>query len=205
MINRFGRSKESNPVSSRVQSVNVSLLDLAKSFGLIGATAWGGPYAALPRVETELIRRRGWITEDELHELIAVAAIVPGPTFAVLAGLIGYRLRGAIGSAVSIVGLITPSAAVVILIATVASAEALAGPLAPLQRAVAVSVLGITVGSSWRLYSAKMARSSRETLFWGSVVTVAVIASLGIGLPALGVTLGGLVVGMWLVQEKVAE
>jgi chromate transporter len=190
---------------SQTKNANVSLLDLVKSFGLIGATAWGGAYAALPRVEVELIHRRGWITEDELHELMAVAALVPGPTFGALAGLVGYRLRGAIGSALCIMGLIAPSAAVVVLIAMAASAETLAGPLAPLRRSVAVAVLGITVGASWRLYAAKAAKSSRHTAIWGTVVLVAVTASLGFGLPALWVTLGGLVVGMWLLKEKVSK
>jgi len=77
------------------------LVDLAKAFLICGLLSFGGGYAMIPIVESELIVGRGWLTLATFTEIIAVAEMTPGPVAVNTATFVGYRVAGLAGSAVS--------------------------------------------------------------------------------------------------------
>ncbi|AWW30649.1 chromate transporter [Echinicola strongylocentroti] len=60
----------------------------------LSVTAFGGPQAFLAMVLDIMVRKRHYITEEELWELNALCQVLPGPTSTQTISAIGYRVGG---------------------------------------------------------------------------------------------------------------
>jgi chromate transporter len=154
-----------------------SLTEVSRFFLWLGAVSWGGMYAILPRVKTE-VSERGWMPAEDFGPLMAAATLVPGPSFVSMAGLIGYRTRGAVGSLVAMISLLIPPTVLVSgALIFLASGPAM-GALAPAIRLVTVAMAGVLLGNAWKLMSAAPMRAMGLLLF---VATgAAVLAGLSV-------------------------
>jgi len=94
----------------------VRLRNLFTVFAKIGAFTIGGGYAMIPLIESEM-DRRGWIKEDELPDIIALAQSAPGVLAVNVAIFAGYKLRGVKGSIAAAFGTILPSFLIILAIA----------------------------------------------------------------------------------------
>jgi chromate transporter len=81
-------------------------------FSQIGLSSFGGSVAVW--MHREFVERRGWLEESEFAAALAVARIMPGVNIVNLAVLIGQRLKGLIGAAAAVAGLLTGPILVVI-------------------------------------------------------------------------------------------
>lgn len=75
-----------------------SLRQLAGYFLQLGTWGFGGPIALVGYMHRDLVEQRGWITEEDYKEGLALAQLAPGPLAAQLAiylGYVRYRVRGA--------------------------------------------------------------------------------------------------------------
>ena len=54
------------------------LVDLFKTFFKIGMVTFGGGYAMIPIIETEVTEKHQWMKKEELLDLIAIAQSCPG-------------------------------------------------------------------------------------------------------------------------------
>lgn len=61
----------------------------------LSITAWGGPQAHIAMFLRTLVEKRGYITEKDFLELIALCQILPGPTSTQIITSLGFRLGGA--------------------------------------------------------------------------------------------------------------
>ena len=93
------------------------LAKLFFSFFKIGAFTFGGGYAMIPLMQTEIINTHHWLTHNEFMEIIAIAEMTPGPVAINSATFIGFRTAGVLGSAVATLGVILPSVITVLIIA----------------------------------------------------------------------------------------
>ncbi|NVO30272.1 chromate efflux transporter [Hymenobacter lapidiphilus] len=75
-------------------SAPTSLRELAGLFLRLGSTAFGGPAAHVALMEEEVVRRRGWLTQQQFLDLLSAANLIPGPNSTELAIHIGYERRG---------------------------------------------------------------------------------------------------------------
>lgn len=99
----------------------VSLWRLFLVFSKIGAFTIGGGYAMIPIIEREM-KRRGWISEEELPDIVALSQSAPGLLAVNISIFAGYRLRGVKGSVAATLGSILPSFVIILLIAMVFTA-----------------------------------------------------------------------------------
>lgn len=86
------------------------------TFFKIGAFTFGGGYAMLPLIQSEVLRN-GWISQDELLNFIAVSESTPGPFAINIATYIGVTLGGFFGAVFSTLGVILPSFLIILLVA----------------------------------------------------------------------------------------
>ena len=86
----------------------VSLWSIFTVFAKIGAFTIGGGYAMIPIIQDEMARR-GWISEEELPDIVALSQSAPGVMAVNISIFAGYRLRGVKGSIAATLGSITPS------------------------------------------------------------------------------------------------
>lgn len=91
-------------------------LDLFLTFFKIGAFTFGGGYAMLPLIQSE-VTNNNWISTSELINFIAISESTPGPFAINLATFIGSNLAGIIGAVCSTLGVILPSFIIIIIVA----------------------------------------------------------------------------------------
>ncbi|SHL11518.1 chromate efflux transporter [Hymenobacter psychrotolerans] len=92
---------------------STSLPELALLFLRLGTTAFGGPAAHVALMEEEVVRRRGWLTQQQFLDLLSAANLVPGPNSTELAIHIGYARRGWAGLLVAGICFILPAMLIV--------------------------------------------------------------------------------------------
>src|SRR5438132_9081049 len=64
----------------------------------LGSFGFGGPIALAGYMRRDLVEARGWYSEDEYQQGLAIAQTMPGPLAAQLAMWLGYLERGARGA-----------------------------------------------------------------------------------------------------------
>ncbi len=178
----------------------VSLPALAATFVALGATIFGGMYAGVSRLEREIVQRRKWLTTQDISVAMIVATFVPAPRFLALGAVIGFRLRGWLGAIAASVALVAPASLLILAAVIALPPELLSGQLAPLKRAIAVAVVGIILGTAWRLL--KMAQKSGGfismglfTLPAGHLLALGIVVVLILGAPIIPVVLVSVLAG----------
>lgn len=94
----------------------VSYWQIFITFAKIGAFTIGGGYAMLPVIQNEIIRK-GWLTEDDFTDIVALAQSAPGLLAVNISIFTGHKLMGTKGSVVATLGSILPSFVIILLIA----------------------------------------------------------------------------------------
>lgn len=84
-------------------SNKISLFSLFWVMAKIGAFTIGGGYAMILIIQKELTGR-GWISEEEFPDLIALSQAAPGLLAVNISIFTGYRLRGTAGAIAATVG-----------------------------------------------------------------------------------------------------
>jgi chromate transporter len=77
-------------------------------FAKVGAILFGSGYVLVAFLHTGLVVERGWLTEAQLLDAIAVGQITPGP-LSTTATFVGYLLGGWPGAAVATLGMFLPA------------------------------------------------------------------------------------------------
>ncbi|GAB2444817.1 chromate efflux transporter [Nocardioides hungaricus] len=71
--------------------------EVALAFLRLGIIAFGGPVAHVAMMREELVRRRGWVSDERFLDLVGATNLIPGPNSTELAIHLGYdraRWRG---------------------------------------------------------------------------------------------------------------
>lgn len=87
------------------------------SFFKIGAFTIGGGYAMLPLIEREFSEKQGWVSHEEMVDILAIVQSLPGVVAINSSIFIGYRVAGIPGALVAAAGMIIPSFVTILLIA----------------------------------------------------------------------------------------
>jgi len=82
----------------------------------IGLFSIGGGLATLPFLK-ELVNKYGWITSQELIDMIAIAESTPGPIGINAATYMGYKTAGVFGGIAATLGIVVPAVIIVSIIA----------------------------------------------------------------------------------------
>nr|MCR5404943.1 chromate transporter [Butyrivibrio sp.] len=93
-------------------------LDLLLGFLKVGFFAFGGGYAAVPLIR-DVVLSHGWLDDEALTYMIAVAESTPGPIMVNLATYVGSLRAGFPGAAVATVAVVFPSFIIVVLIVNI--------------------------------------------------------------------------------------
>lgn len=78
-------------------------------FFKIGLFTFGGGYAMISVIETEFVKKRGYLSDEELMELITVAESTPGPLAINSATYVGFKRGGVLGAIFATLGVALPS------------------------------------------------------------------------------------------------
>ena len=93
-------------------------LQLFLTFFEIGLFTFGGGYAMISLIRDKALLF-GWLTEEELLNMIAVSESTPGPIAVNMATFVGSTQGGVLGSLVATLGVVLPSFIIILLVCAV--------------------------------------------------------------------------------------
>lgn len=93
--------------------------ELARLFLRLGVTSFGGPAAHTAMMHDEVVRRRGWVSDEQFVDLVGATNFIPGPNSTELAIHLGWERARGWGLVVAGVCFIAPAALIVGVIAWV--------------------------------------------------------------------------------------
>ena len=91
-------------------------LELFLTFLQVGAFSFGGGYGMIALIR-ELTLEHGWLSEETLLNMIAIAESTPGPIAVNMATFVGVGQGGVLGAFVATLGVVLPSFLIILLIA----------------------------------------------------------------------------------------
>lgn len=123
------------------------LLELFITFFQIGLFTFGGGYAMISLVSEQTLAR-GWLTEAELLNMIAVAESTPGPIAVNMATYVGSSQAGIPGSALATLGVVLPSFIIILLICAVTKNFMQLEPVQAALQGVRPCVVALILGTA---------------------------------------------------------
>ena len=90
------------------------------TFFLIGLFTFGGGYAMIPMIEDQIVGK-GWMTDAQLSDFIAISESTPGPFAINISTFVGSQTAGILGAVCSTIGVVLPSLIIIILVAIILS------------------------------------------------------------------------------------
>ncbi len=92
-------------------------LKLFITFFKIGLFSFGGGYAMLPLIQTEVVDINNWVGISEFTDIVAISQVTPGPIAINSATYIGYTVTNSVfGSFFATLGVTLPSVIIMLII-----------------------------------------------------------------------------------------
>ena len=165
-------------------------LQLFLTFLEIGAFSFGGGYGMISIVR-EKVLSHGWLTEDEILNIIAVSESTPGPIAINMATFVGSTQGGVLGSILATFGVVLPAFCIILMISAILrnflkykGVQAFLGGVRP-------AVVGLILATS-------------INMFLTSIVGLSGIGS-GIPFDPKGLIIFGILVGVGYFGKKVLK
>ncbi len=156
----------------------------------IGSIVFGSGYVLLAFLRADLVVHRGWVTDGQLIDAVAIGQVTPGPVFTT-ATFLGYLLRGPAGALAATVGIFLPAFILV----------AASGPLIPLLRRSATAgafLDGVNVASLALMaaVSYQLARSTIVDWLAAILAMASLVLLLRFRINSAWLVLGGAAIGI---------
>ena len=152
---------------------SVPLSRIAREWGRIGVTGFGGPPAHIALPRQLCVEDHPWLTAHEFEDGVAATNLLPGPASTQLAIFCAWRLRGRLGGLIGGVCFIAPGLAIILALSAlflsahpplwVQGAAAGAGAAVP---AVALNAALVLLPASWRRAGGARAPRIRWVLYF---------------------------------------
>ena len=95
------------------------IFDLFITFLKIGAFTFGGGHAMIPLIQKETVEKKGWISDEDIFDVVAIAESTPGPIAVNSATFVGYKTAGFFGALAATIGVVLPSFVIIFIISGV--------------------------------------------------------------------------------------
>lgn len=177
------------------------LLHIFLVFARIGVSTFGGGYSALPVMQHEMVDKEGWLTEEELTDIYALAQCMPGLIFLNCAVLSMRPRKGRAAAWSAAAGVVTPSFFIILLIAAILYQFFDLPVVVHAFNGIRVAVAATVLHSAWRLTK----NGVKDPLT--AVVFAAALVLLLLKVDAIPIILGGAAVALlqWYLKKRRAS
>ena len=145
------------------------------TFFKIGAFTFGGGYAMIPLIQREAVDKHGWVTEDDILDIIAIAESTPGPIAINSATFVGYRACGVLGSVAATLGVVLPSFVLIFAISFVLRQFQEIKAVQYAFQGIRAGVLALLCKALWGMYKKNKKNWASYIVMAGSFVLTAVV------------------------------
>jgi chromate transporter len=165
----------------------------------LGTWGFGGPVALIGYMYRDLVEKRGWISESDYKEGLALAQLMPGPLAAQLSIYLGFVHYRVVGATLVGIAFVLPSFVMVVALGALYVAYGGIGWMQAVFYGVGAAVIGIIALSAYKLTTKNI---GKDKLLWGIFLVsaaVTVITQSEIVWIFLG---GGVLVWLWRAPPK---
>lgn len=166
---------------------------LFKSMFMLSACTFGGGFVIVSLMKKKFVEELGWLEEDEMLDITAITQSSPGPLPVNASVIIGYRMKGIVGSIIAVLGTIIPPM-VVISIICVFYAQFRANPyinmaLQVMRAGVAAVIIDVTWNLAKNVWNGK-------SIFYIVLMIIAFMSTCIFGVSAMLIILICLAIGI---------
>jgi chromate transporter len=141
----------------------------------LGTWGFGGPIASVGYMQRDLVERRGWLTEAEFLDGVALGQTMPGPLAAQVVMWVGFLRRGWAGALATAAAFIAPSFLLVLAVAVIYARYSGLAVVQSLFYGIAPAVMAIIAIAAWKL--ARLT-NRRDTRLWAISAVLAVVTAV---------------------------
>jgi chromate transporter len=138
----------------------------------LGTWGFGGPVALVGYMYRDLVEKRGWISEADYKEGMALAQLMPGPLAAQLAMYLGYVHFHIVGATLVGLAFVLPSFCMVVALGAAYAAYGGIGWMQAVFYGVGAAVIGIIALSAWKLTTKNI---GKDRLLWAIFLVSAAV------------------------------
>ena len=128
------------------------LWQIFSTFFKIGAFTFGGGYAMVPLIQREAAEKHGWVTDEDILDIVAIAESTPGPIAINSATFVGYRACGILGSVCATLGTVLPSFLIILTISGILREFQENVYVQYAFRGIRAGVLALILKAMWGMY-----------------------------------------------------
>lgn len=150
-------------ISSPAVTTSYTLWQLVRYMLGLGTWGFGGPVALAGYMYRDLVERRGWISESDYKEGLALAQLMPGPLAAQLAIYLGYVRYRVVGATIVGLAFVLPSFFMVLALGAAYVAYGGIGWMQAVFYGVGAAVIGIIALSAYKLTTKNV---GKDKLLW---------------------------------------
>jgi chromate transporter len=185
-------SQQAGTGAEAVQASAPGLGSFLRYFLGLGTWGFGGPIASVGYMQRDLVERRGWLSESEFLDGVALGQTMPGPLAAQVVMWVGFLRRGWAGALATAGAFIAPSFLLVLAVAAVYARYSGLAVVQSLFYGIAPAVMAIIAIAAWKL--ARLTNRRDMRLWVISVVLAAVTAVTGAEIAPLFIAAGLLMI-----------
>lgn len=175
-------------------SASERLGELAKLFLKLGVIGFGGPVAHIAMIESEVVKRRQWLTRQHFLDLLGATNLIPGPNSTEMAIHVGYIYAGWLGLIVSGVCFILPAVLITSGLAWIYVNYGNLPQVAPLLYGIKPAVLAAIINALWGL-GKKAVKTQKLLIIAFGVVMLLMLTKLN---EVVALLMGGVLGMIWL-------
>ena len=175
-------------------------MTVAREWGRIGCTGFGGPPTHIKMLRDLCVDREGWLDAAEFEDAVAACNLLPGPASTQLAIFCAWRVRGRPGALIGGAAFIVPGLIAILALAAVFLSGSPPAWVLGAGAGAGAAVAAVAVQAAWSLQPASRLRAREEGSIWrwaaflvaGGVAAATigpwlVVVLLGCGLAELGI------------------
>lgn len=128
----------------------------------LSVQSFGGGTATLTLIRRAAVDEQGWVSDAEFGRFWGLIQLAPGINLLALTILLGRRVAGAKGIALSLLGLLLPSAALTVLMTAVYARVQHAVWVQAALRGIVPAVVGLGLVTAWQIAGPLLTASRRR-------------------------------------------
>ena len=140
-------------------------------FLMLSMLAIGGAIATAPEMHRYVVGERGWLTDAQFTDSVALAQAAPGPNLLFVV-VVGFNIAGLAGAAVALTGMLIPSTTFALTASRFAARQRETRGVRAFVAGMAPITLGLLLATGWILLEPQRGQAGAVAL---ALITVPVI------------------------------